>query len=266
MTSAGAIGLLLAGCGSTNDAPEVDVGADAEPAVVPDVQLEVGSALPDEGATDEGPSFVALAVDTELDAERIGGEVAVYAEAGDEGPSETIANPVDGAGLAVAPVVFLVEGDYDPDADWIEVNLPVRPNGSTGWVKAEDVEVSSHEFRIEVLLSEHRIVVTDAGEVVLDAPAGVGTSQTPTPGGVFYTRSLIRSTNPAYGPYAYGLSGYSEVHETFGNGPGDLGIHGTADPEAVGTDVSNGCIRLTNADITTLSELLPLGVPVEIVA
>lgn len=263
ITAVGAIGLLLAGCGSTDDS--VELGTDDS--VVPDVQLEVGGAL-DEADLEpvETTSYVATATATELDEDRVGGEVDVYEDEGDAEPSQTIANPVDGAGQAVAPVVFLVEGEYDPEADWVEVNLPVRPNGSTGWVRAEDVEVTAHEFRIEVRLDEHRVIVTDGDEVVLDAPAGVGTTDTPTPGGVFYTRSLIRSTNPAYGPYAYGLSGYSEVHESFGNGPGDLGIHGTDDPSTVGSDVSNGCIRLSNEDIETLAEMLPLGVPVEIVA
>ena len=51
-----------------------------------------------------------------------------------------------------------------------------------------------------------------------------------TPGGLFYIRSLIASTNPVYGPYAYGLSGFSEVHDSFNGGPGDIGIHGTDDP------------------------------------
>jgi lipoprotein-anchoring transpeptidase ErfK/SrfK len=109
----------------------------------------------------------------------------------------------------------------------------------------------------------------------------VGTTNTPTPGGAFYIRSLIASTDPVYGTYAFGLSGFSEVHETFNGGPGDIGIHGTSDPAAVGTDVSNGCIRLTNDKIEQLAGLLPeaaggqsdapavttgLGVPVRVLA
>jgi hypothetical protein len=262
----GAIGLLLAGCGSTDESVDLGVGTDDSVAVA-EVEPLDESALDEVEVPEHGPSYVATAIGTEISADdRTGGEVPVYAEAGDDEPSETIANPVDGTGQAVAPVVFLVEGDYDPNADWIEVNLPVRPNGSTGWVRAEDVEVTTHDFRIEVHLAEHRLVVLEGDDEVLDVPAGVGTSQTPTPGGVFYTRSLIRSTNPAYGPYAYGLSGFSEVHESFGNGPGDLGIHGTSDPATVGSDVSNGCIRIANEHITELAELLPLGVPVEIIA
>jgi lipoprotein-anchoring transpeptidase ErfK/SrfK len=248
----------LGACGSTDgDDLGVDTSADA-----------VQEAEPAEpvSAVDRGRSYVLTATATELDGAGPGGEVAVYAERGDEEPAQTISNPLDAEGTPVAPVVFLAEGFYDPDAAWVEVFLPVRPNGSTGWVRADDVTVAAHDFHIQVDLTEHRIEVTDGDEVVLEAPVGVGTSQTPTPGGVFYTRSLIRSTNPAYGPYAYGLSGYSEVHETFGSGPGDIGIHGTDDDAAVGTDVSNGCIRLRNEDIELLAEILPLGVPVEILA
>jgi lipoprotein-anchoring transpeptidase ErfK/SrfK len=34
----------------------------------------------------------------------------------------------------------------------------------------------------------------------------------------------------------------------------------------MGKNVSNGCIRMRNEDITRLAELAPLGTPVEIVA
>jgi lipoprotein-anchoring transpeptidase ErfK/SrfK len=71
--------------------------------------------------------------------------------------------------------------------------------------------------------------------------------------------------NTVYGTYAYGLSGFSEVLETFNGGPGQLGIHGTNDPASIGQKVSSGCVRLKNADIDKLAALLPLGVPVEIV-
>ena len=47
-----------------------------------------------------------------------------------------------------------------------------------------------------------------------------------------------------------------------------IGIHGTNEPETVGTDVSHGCIRLDNAAIERMVEEigLPLGTPVEIQA
>ena len=47
-----------------------------------------------------------------------------------------------------------------------------------------------------------------------------------------------------------------------------IGIHGTNEPDKVGTDVSSGCIRLNNEDIERMVEEigLPLGTPVEILA
>jgi lipoprotein-anchoring transpeptidase ErfK/SrfK len=148
-------------------------------------------------------------------------------------------------------------------------------------VRRADVTLTAHQYRIEVRLQNHVIDVFDADERVLHAPIGVGTGQTPTPGGAFYIRSLIASTDPAYGTYAFGLSGFSEVHETFNGGPGDIGIHGTSDPSTIGTDVSNGCIRLDNEEIERLATVLPeasgpqsdapavttgLGVPVRVIA
>ena len=193
-----------------------------------------------------------------------GGTATTHAEESDDSPAQTFTNPTDADGAMVAPVVFLARGAYDPAADWIQVFLPTRPNGSSGWIRADQVTVSTHTFRVRVELGAHRMQVFDGPDKVFDEPIGVGTGETPTPGGLFYIRSLIASTNPVYGPYAYGLSGFSEVHESFNGGPGDIGIHGTDDPSAIGTDVSNGCIRLANDDISRLAPVLPYGTPVEI--
>ena len=92
----------------------------------------------------------------------------------------------------------------------------------------------------------------------------------PTPGGIYYLKELLQppSPNGPYGTYAYGLSGFSNVLESFNGGPGVIGIHGTNDPSAIGTDVSSGCIRLNNAVIERLvNDIgLPLGTPVESLA
>ena len=94
----------------------------------------------------------------------------------------------------------------------------------------------------------------------------MGTGDTPTPVGEFYLTELLAPPNPngAYGPYAFGLSGFSDTLTTFNGGPGQLGIHGTNQPNLIGTKVSHGCIRMSNENITALSQLLPLGTPVQI--
>jgi len=82
------------------------------------------------------------------------------------------------------------------------------------------------------------------------------------------TDALARYFDPTgpYGPYAYGLSGFSNVLDEFKGGDGVIGIHGTNEPGAIGTDVSHGCIRLRNEAILELVPVLPLGTPVHITA
>ena len=157
-------------------------------------------------------------------------------------------------------------------AGWFQVLLPIRPNGSRGWIRADQVRVESHTFSIVVELGAHRITAYQGTDVLVSERIGVGTSAAPTPGGLFYIKELFQPVDSAgrldpggpYGPYAYGLSGYSEVLFDFAGGDGQFGIHGTNDPDGLGHDVSHGCIRMSNVGITFLARTLPLGVPVEI--
>ena len=122
--------------------------------------------------------------------------------------------------------------------------------------------------RIQADLGNFELTVLKDGEVMKEIPIAVAADNTPTPGGLYYITELVQTPDPGgvYGPYAYGLSGFSEVHQSFNGGPGQLGIHGTNQPQYIGQQVSNGCIRMANADITELSKILPLGVPVEVIA
>jgi lipoprotein-anchoring transpeptidase ErfK/SrfK len=174
-------------------------------------------------------------------------------------PEQRLANPQPSG----APLVFVVRRSM---TGWLDVLLPVRPNGSSGWIRRSDVTLRRHDFRIVVNLHEHVITVY-RGEAVFDREAiGVGKAQTPTPGGVYYTKALLQPPNPngMYGPYAYELSGFSDVLTSFNGGNGVIGIHGTNEPWLLGHDVSHGCIRMSNAGITRLAHALPLGVPVAI--
>jgi lipoprotein-anchoring transpeptidase ErfK/SrfK len=202
-----------------------------------------------------GPPFVTVTP-------KAPGELAVL-----DGPGgrqiRTLPNPrlINNDPNAAVPLVLLVKSETD---EHFEVLLPVRPNGSTGFVRKADVDLATHDYRIEVRLSAFNLKVLRGDEVVLDAPIAVASDNTPTPGGLYYTTELIRSTKPVYGNYAYGLSGFSDVLTSFNGGPGQLGIHGTNAPSSIGRKVSNGCIRMRNEDIDSLVPILPLGVPVAI--
>jgi lipoprotein-anchoring transpeptidase ErfK/SrfK len=187
--------------------------------------------------------------------------VGIYTTPGAAARAQTLANPQPSG----APLVFLVQ---EQRPGWLRVLLPVRPNGSSGWIRAAQVRLSHHDFRIVVALGAHTITVYRGTRVIDREPVGIGRSETPTPGGLYYTKELLRPPNPngPYGAYAYGLSGFSNVLSSFGGGDGVVGIHGTNDPSGLGKDVSHGCIRMSNAGISKLARILPLGVPVQIVA
>ncbi|MCP5032969.1 MAG: L,D-transpeptidase [Actinomycetia bacterium] len=104
--------------------------------------------------------------------------------------------------------------------------------------------------------------------VVFTTKIAIGTGETPTPIGSLFTTVLYEVPDPSgpYGPYAFALSGFSEVLSSFGGGDGLIGIHGTNDPSSLGTEVSHGCIRIPNDLITQMAEMVPLGTPVRIVA
>jgi lipoprotein-anchoring transpeptidase ErfK/SrfK len=157
----------------------------------------------------------------------------------------------------------------DTQPGWLHALLPMRPNGSTGWVREADVTLGSTPFEIKISLSQHHLWLTNAGAPVLDAAVAIGKSRTPTPLGRFYVTDPVDLTskpNGAYGAFALGLSGYSEVLKSFQGGPGQIAIHGGAWETMLGTDVSNGCVRMLNDVILPIAQQVPLGTPVTIEA
>jgi lipoprotein-anchoring transpeptidase ErfK/SrfK len=191
----------------------------------------------------------------------VGPQVAVFDRPGAPAPQRTLTNPTNTKGQLVLLVDQVSNG-------WAKVLLPVRPNHSTGWIRVRDVTMSVDPYRIVVRLKSHQLGLYLLNKPMLRAPVGIGTKDTPTPDGRYYLTQLFRPPNPdgAYGPFAYSLSGFSNVLQTFEGGDAIIGLHGTNQPQLVGHDVSHGCIRMTNDVITKLARILPLGTPVQIVA
>ncbi|WP_062304381.1 L,D-transpeptidase [Demequina subtropica] len=255
-----ALALVLAGCTPASDAPPSP--AASSPAT-PQPAVTAGA---DAGETSEPTTTVVEAQEptTAYIARAKSQTVDVLTEPDGAGQVTIRADSV----LTVpeqTPLVFLVD---EIQGSWVHVYLPVRPNGSMGWVAADDVVLSATDYRVDIALSEFELTVWDGEDLVLTSDIGLGTEDLPTPGGTYYIRELVQPPNPdgAYGPYAYGLSGYSPVLDEFAGGEAIIGIHGTNDPESFGKAVSHGCIRLPNDVITEIVEEvgLPLGTPVYI--
>ncbi len=157
--------------------------------------------------------------------------------------------------------------DRSDDGRWLKVQIPVRPNGTEAWIRAEDADVTSHRFRARVDLTERAVTVWDGPDVVVETIAVIGKPTSPTPLGRFFVNDLVEKWDTsAYGPYILSLSGFSEAMDTFAGGIPVIAIHGTNRPELMGGAHSNGCIRIPNDVIRLLADTVPIGTPVEIVA
>jgi hypothetical protein len=152
-----------------------------------------------------------------------------------------------------------------PDVTWFRIRIPGRPNGRTGWVPEQalgDLNVT-HEH---LVVDERRLRLTvyEWGRKLFSAPVGIGKPSTPTPTGHYWVREkfAVHPTDPFYGPYAFGTSDYSTLSE-WPHG-GVVGIHGTNAPWLIPGAPSHGCIRLKNADVSRLWQLLAVGTPITI--
>lgn len=208
------------------------------------------SACPGLSAVSPAPATAARAVVPRLE---------IHASPG--GPlARTLANPtVEGQALNVLVV--------ERRGPWARVQLPVRPNQTTGWVRLADVAPFAAPYRIVVRLCAHRLTVFRGGKAVWEQPVAIGAPGTPTPKGSFYVDFVTPMRyGGAYGPYLLSVAGFSNVLHQFGKGGiGQIGIHGTNRPSSIGTSASHGCVRLSNATLLKLVTMIGAGTPVTIV-
>lgn len=155
---------------------------------------------------------------------------------------------------------FLVVGQQ---SGWYQVDLPIKPNGSTGWIRASDVTTRTDTWAIVVHQSQFKLNLYNNGQLVHDYTVAVGAPSTPTPNGSFY---VLVSQAYNHAPYAvgiFGLSVFSDVLQDWAGG-GEIGIHGWQDTSVLGHQASHGCVRMSGADFQTLYNDVPMGTPVQI--
>jgi lipoprotein-anchoring transpeptidase ErfK/SrfK len=258
--------LLAAGCsGGREDEPDAAV-AEAPPA----------EAVPSPPAPVEEESAAASATPRCSKGEKrpLGDRRVAYA-AVVEGRAVAFRRP-GGKRIAVfgrlnvngVPTVLGVLGvvlDRRCEPRWYRVQLPLRPNGITGFVRATAVSIHEISTRIEIDLSERTIVVLRHGKTLMRLTTAIGARATPTPTGRYYVNQRLRTTDPSgpFGPGALGISAFSPVLTGWTQG-GPIGIHGTNIPSTIGKAVSNGCLRVPNAKILRLFDEVPAGTPVVI--
>jgi len=165
---------------------------------------------------------------------------------------------------SVLPVVATRPG-------WVRVRLPQRPNGSTAWLPARDVKLSSTPYRIVVNLATTRLTLYRAGRKAFVTAVGVGTKSDPTPTGQYFVAFLEEPPRsaPGYGAFIMVTSAHSDtISDWEGSGDAVIGIHGPlGSGQVIGTTgarISHGCIRLQEAALLRLREVPP-GTPIDII-
>jgi lipoprotein-anchoring transpeptidase ErfK/SrfK len=161
----------------------------------------------------------------------------------------------------ITPIIASKDGYY-------KVRLPMRPNGSTTWVKASDVLVSSSPYRIDVNLKTTHLQLLKLGHVVYNFPVGVGVAADPTPTGSFFVTFYAKPDGPGYGPWMMMTSAHSTAIKNWsGTGDALISLHGPLGADHVigttGARVSHGCIRLHVVDQMKLI-VVPDGTPIQI--
>jgi lipoprotein-anchoring transpeptidase ErfK/SrfK len=176
---------------------------------------------------------------------------------------------VDGKPIARLPEKQIESPTWVPviarQGDWAQILLPTRPNGAAGWINTagDAVESANNEYVVNVDLASFSLEILKGDEQVGEWTIGIGSAEHPTPTGRAFIIASIAETVNTYSPIVLPLSSHSDSHETFGGGPGTVGIHTWPDNSFVGEANSDGCIRVTQEALDQLVKL-PLGTIVNI--
>lgn len=157
--------------------------------------------------------------------------------------------------------------------------LPYGPNALLFWnyggtldaarLRAGDVLLLPVEtLELRVNLSHHLLGLYLGGVLVKEFGVGTGKAATPTHAGIYEIRdkylnpdwhvpaNLVSTVGAAVIPYGDKRNelGDAWIPISSPEHPTGFGIHGTIKPETVGTDCSNGCVRLRNPEAVELTQ------------
>ncbi|GAA5164959.1 MULTISPECIES: L,D-transpeptidase [Amycolatopsis] len=176
---------------------------------------------------------------------------------------------VGGKPIAKLPSIQMGSPTWVPvvaeQGEWAEVLLPTRPNASAGWVHVPEgaAETAQNDYAVQVDRASFRLQILENGKTTGSWTIGTGKPEHPTPAGRAYIIASIEETKNTYSPIVLPLSYHSDSLETFGGGPGTVGLHTWPNDSFVGKANSDGCIRVPQDALEQLVKL-PLGTIVNI--
>ncbi len=125
----------------------------------------------------------------------------------------------------------------------------------------ERLKILKGELSLLVDKSDYTLTILLNGHFIKQYPVGIGKSDK-TPVGVFIVDNKL--VNPTWyspdGVYPFGhpknVLGTRWIGFEDRNGLYGYGIHGTANPDSIGKDMSNGCIRMRNENVEELFDFV----------
>lgn len=129
--------------------------------------------------------------------------------------------------------------------------------------------------KIIVDKSDSTVTLVDAaGKILGQYPASTGSKHDPLPIGDWKVQGIAKNPVFHYNPDLFWDADPTHAKAKIPPGPNNpvgvtwidlskehYGIHGTPEPSKIGKTQSHGCIRLTNWDVTTVSQAVAAGVP-----
>lgn len=246
----------FAGCGGSD-----------ESSTEPDAQsAEAGGAKPEAVTTTEATE-VTKPVKPETLRLLEDGNPTVFVKLGEE--VDLYDNPdgevVETVGHATAFGSRTVYSVVDQKDDWVAVLTPYTENGEPLWLALDPERLKAGRtiWNIEVDLSEFETRLYEEGKLVRSFPVSIGMPTAPTPTGRFAITDTFRGgLNAAYGCCALATTA-RQVNLPSGWLGGDrIAFHGTSGE--IGAEISHGCIRAADEDVSALVDMVPPGTPVEI--
>lgn len=175
-------------------------------------------------------------------------------------PDGAVQAHIDGTNSVGQPEAFVVIGQQP---GWDQVELPIKPNGTTGWIQSSAVTTRSDPYYIRVHQGQFTLDLYHNGYLDHEFKVAVGLPSTPTPNGSFFVWASQAWNQAPYAGGIFALSAFSPVLVNWPGG-GRTGIHGWRDTSVMGSRASNGCVRMAGPDFQQLLDTVPLGTPVEI--
>ena len=150
------------------------------------------------------------------------------------------------------------------EENWIQVSMPIRPHGTTAWVKRDSVSITEHKAKVIVDKYTGLLEGWENGELLFKESFDSGSEEHPTPLGDFYINEINVESNEISGRKLVGINAFSTTIDPTSEGDPAIAFLARESNEGSEEPSTRGCIRVSKKVLDLITGL-PLGTPVQIV-